>query len=347
MRAIHHTRTTSPALLQCLLGGCFAVALSLTPSLGLCDAKASYMYKLSDFSGEVASLWARVAVNPELGEVYALNREDSAIQIYNNEAMQIFDFGEELGLSSALDIASGQNGDLYVLYSNPLNRILHLDYKGAPLGEIVPRDLPDALRGFQADFMVRQQGQFYLADSKGMQVLVLSTQGHYLNHYDMRATLGKLIKDGLDQKELRPSQERKLQDDLKALSSAEINGFAVGSAEEIYFTSATLFSAFRYNTNGTLEQFGVPGGAVGKFGVISGIDTDSAGRIYVSDRLRCVVLVFDRDFQFLTEFGYRGASPHNLIVPDDIAINDQNGTVYVSQAANLGVSVFSLQFDQN
>jgi len=345
MRAINHTRTKSPALLQCLLGGCLAVALSLTPSLGLCDAKATYMYKLSDFSGEVPSLWARVAVNPELGEVYALNREDSAIQIYNNEAMQIFGFGEELGLSSALDITSGQNGDLYVLYSNPLNRILHLDYKGAPLGEIVPRDLPDTVRGFQANFMVLNDDKLYLADGEAMQVLILSLEGQYLNHYDLRAALEGQTQKELNQKDLRTSQERKLQDDLKALSSAEINGFSVGGNEEIYFTIPTLFSAFRYNSDGTLEQFGVSGGAVGKFGVVSGIETDSSGHVYISDRLRCVVLVFDKDFQFVTEFGYRGAAPQNLIVPDDIAINDQNGTVYVSQAANLGISVFSLQLD--
>ena len=86
---------------------------------------------------------------------------------------------------------------------------------------------------------------------------------------------------------------------------------------------------------------------MGKFGVISGIEADAAGRIYVTDRLRCVVLVFDKDFQFVTEFGYRGAAPQNLIVPDDVAINDQNDTVYVSQAANLGVSVYKLQFDTN
>lgn len=347
MRAINHTRTKSPALLQCLLGGCFAAALSLTPSLGLCDAKATYMYKLSDFSGDVPSLWARVAVNPELGEVYALNREDAAIQIYNQEAMQIFGFGEDLGLSSALDITSGQNGDLYVLYSNPLNRILHLDYKGAPLSEIVPRDLPDTVRGFQGNFIVLKNDSFYLADSEAMQVLVLSAEGKYENHIDLRQLLAEQINKDLSQADLRASQERKLQDDLKALSSAEINGFAVGNQGEIYFTAATLFSAFRYKLDGTLEQFGISGGAVGKFGVISGIEADAAGRIYVTDRLRCVVLVFDKDFQFMTEFGYRGAAPQNLIVPDDVAINDQNDTVYVSQAANLGVSVYKLQFDTN
>ncbi len=61
----------------------------------------------------------------------------------------------------------------------------------------------------------------------------------------------------------------------------------------------------------------------------------------MSDRLRSVVLVFDRDLRFQTEFGYRGDQPSNLIVPDDLAI-DSSGNVYVGQAANRGVSVFKV-----
>ena len=63
------------------------------------------------------------------------------------------------------------------------------------------------------------------------------------------------------------------------------------------------------------------------------------GYIYVADRLRSVVLVFDPSFRFQTEFGYRGDRPSSLIVPDDLAI-DGKGNVYVGQAANRGVSVF-------
>jgi len=61
----------------------------------------------------------------------------------------------------------------------------------------------------------------------------------------------------------------------------------------------------------------------------------------VADRLRSVVLVFDPDFRFQAEFGYRGDRPSSLIVPDDLAI-DRRGNIYVGQAANRGVSVFRI-----
>ena len=57
--------------------------------------------------------------------------------------------------------------------------------------------------------------------------------------------------------------------------------------------SEFLFSAFRLSPGGEVAQFGRPGSGPGKFGVVAGIAADEAGYIYVADRLRSVVLVFD------------------------------------------------------
>jgi DNA-binding beta-propeller fold protein YncE len=54
-----------------------------------------------------------------------------------------------------------------------------------------------------------------------------------------------------------------------------------------------------------------------------------------------VVLVFDKNLEFQTEFGGRGGQPGNLIVPNDMDI-DSSGRLYVAQAGNRGVSVFSV-----
>ena len=62
----------------------------------------------------------------------------------------------------------------------------------------------------------------------------------------------------------------------------------------------------------------------------------------VVDKLRCVVMVFDADFNFLTEFGYRGTRPENLIVPDDVVV-DRKGRLYVTQGRMRGISVFALE----
>jgi DNA-binding beta-propeller fold protein YncE len=64
----------------------------------------------------------------------------------------------------------------------------------------------------------------------------------------------------------------------------------------------------------------------------------------VADKLKCVISVFDRSFQFLTEFGGRGNGPGNLIVPQALAM-DGSDRLYVIQAGNRGVSVFRMLYN--
>jgi hypothetical protein len=63
----------------------------------------------------------------------------------------------------------------------------------------------------------------------------------------------------------------------------------------------------------------------------------------VSDRLKSAVLIFDKNFKFVKEFGYRGRKPHNLISPRDLSL-DAKGRLYVSQLSSRGVSVFKITY---
>jgi hypothetical protein len=78
---------------------------------------------------------------------------------------------------------------------------------------------------------------------------------------------------------------------------------------------------------------------------VGGIVADERGNYYVADRLRCVVLIFDKDFRFQKEFGYRGANPENLIGPRNLVL-DTGGRLYVSQLRSRGVSVFKINYHQ-
>jgi hypothetical protein len=54
--------------------------------------------------------------------------------------------------------------------------------------------------------------------------------------------------------------------------------------------------------------------------------------------------VYDRNAQFLMEFGGRGNGPGNLIVPQVLAV-DGSDRLYVIQAGNRGVSVFRMIYN--
>lgn len=309
------------------------------------QTSANFLYRLSDFTGPVASMWARLAVDAQQGEIYTLNRSDAMIQIYNSTAMQTFGFGEELRLGSAADITAGDDGEMYVLFRHPAGSVQRLNYRGESVAEINVYASKEVDSTFKPDFIDYQNGKLYLADSGSMQVVIASATGEIETVIDFRALVAEQIKEAGNAKGLNDAQMKKTREDLETLAGALFNGFGVDSQENIYFTIASFFAAYRYNAAAKLQSFGVPGSAPGKFGVVASIGADSHGNIFVSDRLRCVVLMFDAQLQYQSEFGYRGSQPHNLIVPDDIAIDERNQRIYVAQAANLGVSVFSIKRD--
>lgn len=319
--------------------------LLLTVNPVQAQTSASYLYRLSDFSGPVASMWARIAVDQAKGEIYTLNRSDSVIQIFNDTAMQVFDCGEDLALASSVDIAAAENGELFVLYRSPAATVRHLNYRGELINEFKIVAAEQGLHRFNPVYLDYKGGNLYLADAEKMQVVVASTEGGIEHSFDFRKQIEGQIRAAMKNEDLRETQRKRLEDKLTALKGADLTGFSVDTKGNIYFTIAPLFAAFRATDKAELEEFGTPGGAPGKFGVIASISADSEGNIFVSDRLRCVVLMFDTKFNFLTEFGYRGEQPDNLVVPDDIAIDERTGRIYVAQAANLGVSVFSITHD--
>jgi len=73
---------------------------------------------------------------------------------------------------------------------------------------------------------------------------------------------------------------------------------------------------------------------------VAGIATDDSGNIYIADTLKSVVMIFDKDFKFIMELGYRGEKPGNLIAPRNMIVN--NGNIYVSQSRKRGVSVYRI-----
>jgi hypothetical protein len=111
------------------------------------------------------------------------------------------------------------------------------------------------------------------------------------------------------------------------------------------FTVPVLFQAFVVTPDGKMAgSFGKAGSAPGRFGVISGIARDDQGNYLVVERLRSVVMVFSKEFQFLMEFGYRGDKPGNLIRPNQVEMGNA-GKIFVTQVRNRGVSVFNVTTD--
>ena len=312
---------TKPLLILTLIG---LLALSFE-TVKAQPVKGAYIYNLSNFTGSIPYGWSRVVSDRERNEVYVLFQ--NTIRVFNESGMEIYRFGDDLELGHIVDVAVDKNGDIFLLAykqseGQPVGGIIQCNYRGEPKSEIGLKNLPSQFSKFLPNRMVCQGGDFYLASSTGMNIVVTDYRGNFKEGYDLLSLLELEEKDR---------------------GNLEILGFSLDREGNILFTVPTLFRACILSPDGKLNWFGKPGSAAGRFNIPAGIVRDSKGNYLVVDKLKCAVMVFDKDFKFLSQFSERGYKPGYLIAPDEIAI-DNGDRIYVTQVVRKGVSVFKLTY---
>jgi len=85
---------------------------------------------------------------------------------------------------------------------------------------------------------------------------------------------------------------------------------------------------FDLRTGAQSQRIGRRGDQPGEFGWPSGVAVGPDGNVYVSDTMNYRVQVFDRDLEFIREFGALGVNPGEFRRPKGIAV-DAQGLVYV------------------
>jgi hypothetical protein len=284
--------------------------------------KASFLYSLSDFTGRIPYSWARVSVDEERNEVYVLYQ--NSLRIFNEAGMEIHRFGDDIDLGHIADMAIEPSGDILLLaYKESGGEIIHCNYRGVPKSTLWLSNLPDEFSKFGPTRMIYRHGNFYFLSSSEMKIVITNRQGFFKKGYDLIPLLEREEKDR---------------------GSVEVNGFSVDREGNILFTVSTLFRACILTPEGKMDCFGKPGSVPGKFNIVGGVTRDSKGNYLVVDKLKCAIMVFDKSFNFITQFGYRGLKPDNLIVPNDIVI-DVNDRIYVTQGGKRGISVFKLNYN--
>lgn len=307
-----------------LEGGLLLLFLLLSSLSRFAEAQpvtATFLYTLSDFTGPIPYNWARLVSDRTRREVYVLYQ--NTIRVFSESGMEIYRFGDDLDLGYLIDAAIDRKGDIYLLaYQGSQGQIIRCNYRGEPRSKVSLRDLPEGFSKFSPNRLVYHDDRFYFASLSEMKVVVTDSEGRVERSHDLVPLLELEEKDR---------------------GNVELSGFGVDREGNILFTVPVLFKAGILSRDGNLRWFGRPGSTQGKFNVVAGIARDRQGHFLVVDKLKCAVLVFDPEFRFMDQFGYRGSKPGNLIAPDDIAV-DEGDRVYVTQAARRGVSVYRLSF---
>ena len=294
----------------CLVAGC------ATPLWA--QVRPAYQYTLSSFGGPLRDDWVRVQVDTARDEIYVVYQ--NIVRVFNPSGMQIFSFGENLDVGQIVDVAVDPAGNVLLLsYKDSGSLVTRCNYRGVPIATVRITNLPAGLV-FYANRLKYQSGLLYFLSLPSATVVVTDANGQFRKRIDL----------------VPPAQN-----DENRNGGAEVSGFTVDQEGSIYFSVPVWAKVVKVAPDGKSQSFGSPGSGAGKFGVVAGVAVDSRGNILVADKLKCVVMAFDKDFRFLGEFGYRGARPQNLVMPDDVAI-DSKDRIYVSQARRRGVSVFAL-----
>ncbi len=306
--------------------GILFVTVCSTSALAV--VRGTYLYSLSNFTGTIRYDWVTPFYDRERNEIYVTNGGDRSIRIFNDSGMELYNFGDDETLNGMREAVVDEEGNILILTmryegGRPEHRIIRCNYRGEPTSTVEMKGLPPEFSNFVPHRLVYRNGSLYLADLASMKIIVTEPDGQFKKGYDVAKLMG-----------LNEQQK----------SDSGMVGFYVALDGNIFFTVPVYFKAFKLSPDGQILEFGKKGSAPGRFNIVAGIASDDKGYIYVVDKLRSVVIIFDKEFKFQSEFGYRGFRPGNLLAPDQIEV-DGKGRVYVTQMGRRGVSVFQVKYD--
>jgi DNA-binding beta-propeller fold protein YncE len=299
------------------------VALIIVSTLSLpaygYGLSASFLYKLSDFNGIVPFSGVKMFPDVVHNEVYVL--DGGMIRIFNQAGMEVYRFNEDGSLGSLSSSVVDTEGNIIALaYDAKGYFLIRCNYRGDLTSRFELKNIPSAFQtGFTPSSLAYRKGHFYLADSGSMKIAVTDEQG--------------LFERGIDLLDVAGFKQ-------KNRGNFEMMGFSVDREGSILFTVPAEFCAYKLSPDGALASFCQRGSGPGKFNIAAGIVSDDSGYIYVSDKLKSSVLIFDNEFKFINQLGARGYGPFGFIVPMDMAVLGDK--LYVAQGAGQGVSVFSI-----
>ena len=261
----------------------------------------------------------RVSVDRERREIFVIYQ--NIIRIYSSSGMETFSFGDDLDLGHILDAAVDRKGTSSCFRTRtPVDRdAVHLSGRAG----WNHRDIEAPCRRWRSTptGWSCKNGLFYFASLAASSVII--TDAVALSRSTLKCC---------------PPMEG----EAKEKDGAETIGFTVGNEGSLYFTVPAMFKVCRIFAGREVAAFGRPGSAAGRFGVVAGVALDSRGNLLVADKLKCVVMVFDKDFRFLYEFGYRGNQARKPHRPERLGHRFGEDRVYVTQGRRRGVGVFAL-----
>ena len=300
------------------IGTVIAVLTGALPSLAG-EIQVSYLYKLSNFGGVVPFSSPKITIDPIKNEIYVLS--GSAVSVFNSAGMEVFrsDYDPEVGV--IYDLAVAPQGDIITLtYRNGRLGLTRNNYRFEPQETIELGNLPREYADFHPNQVTCHDGRLILASNERMAIVVTDMGGNFVKGYDLVPLLGE---------------------DEKGHAITDMSGLSLDAAGNMLFVLPVAGKACRLSPDGRLDMFGNRGSGPGKFGVPGWVVPDRNGNYLVCDKLRSMVLIFNKELRYVKEFGSTGVRDAYLAGPSVMAL-DGEGKLYVGQMAARGIHVYRI-----
>jgi hypothetical protein len=299
----------------------FGLALAMGGAAQALPSGVSYLYRLSSFAGTVPYSDARLHADRAHGEILAL--ASNIVRVFNGAGMEIYRFDSDPTAGQLVDVAAVENGDLYLLVYPPAPAtgapawsLFRADYRGVLQNRVAVTGMPAETADMRPDTLFYRDRRLLLVDRAAFRAVAVDPTGTVVSAWDLLALSGLKEKDR---------------------GRNDMGGVNLDSQGALLFTVPTLARAFLLPFDGKPRVFGRSGSAPGSFGIPAGIAADGQGRVFVADKARGVVMMFDPQLEFQSEFGTEDGAA-GLQRPGDLLYDD--GKLYVTQSRDRGVSVF-------
>lgn len=277
---------------------------SLLFSIGITEPK--FEFALYGPSGKNLVKPMAVFYDETSQHIYVANTEGHTIEVFDQAGKYLFSFGspgKEPGkILFPYGITRIPNGDLLVAEAGN-SRIQRFTPDGVYLGTYIDSANRNQVQK-PGPLLIDAKGQVYIGDLSGGKVVILDRRGQLV-----RTITGLQYPHGI--------------------AVDEKNGLLYvansGSAEIMVYSQS--------NNSNTPKRIIKGKNGTNRFGMVRGIATDDAGRLYVVDSVSCEVDVFDTDGQYRFSFGEIGNEDKGLLYPNGIHI-DKYGRIYIADWAN-------------
>jgi DNA-binding beta-propeller fold protein YncE len=319
----------SLALLALLAPGAGWPAAAQSPQAASCPTSFEWGRQWGSTGSGPGQFQAPVAVAVDRdgnGNVHVVDRDNRRIQKFDPLGGYILEYGNKDGrvMVNPNGIEVGPRGYMYIADTGQ-HRILYYDTSGTEIGSWQDGDGGSQWRMFEP-WGVAGWGEYpgpenvYVVDRLACQILRFSNAGSFIG------------KRGGSACSLFSAPQ-----DVATYVNDPANIFLY-----IADTGNNQIAKYDYGLN-PLFNWGAAGAANGQFNQPGSVATDANGCVYVADTGNHRIQVFDDQggfVTFVTKFGSQGSGAGQLQGPRGVAVDQNNGYVYIADTGNNQVVVF-------